>query len=339
MFNKGDSNSFGWRLKNWWNTNMTPWTEKVVFKLHPVTVQLGAYFFVGIAALLTYLYGTFLVIPEVLTDYPPLLLTSLQILTTILLLGVYSNLYLVRKRKSTIEGRLLLQPVVKPMSSNVSSMDVDCQLREKARHLGQHFTPTPFGEDHNWHICGTCEVFVPPRTWHCHVCNTCILRRDHHCVFTACCIGEENQCNFLGLLLYLGLGTTLSSGFSFVYFVYWKEMSIWWYFLRLFVMMYTIIFDFSAIQLLATVSTFGQAASWGVFWYYIVLAFKGQTASDAHRKVSRTSAGASSISYENMRNFLGPYPLLRIVWPFCKPIRADYGQPNVQKEELDRKGL
>ncbi|CAL8102067.1 unnamed protein product [Orchesella dallaii] len=339
MFSKGDSNSYSWRLKQWWNTVARPKFAKPMIEVHPITAQLGAYAFVGIASLLTYLYGTFLVIPEVLTDYPGVLLTSLQILTTVLLLGVLSNLYLVRKRKSTISGRLLIQPVVKPMSNNITSLDVDCQLREKAKHLGEHFTPTPFGEGHNWHICAACEVFVPPRTWHCHVCNNCILRRDHHCVFTACCIGEENQCNFLGLLFYLGVGSTLSSIFCFIYFVYWKEMSVWWYFFRLFVMMYTIIFDFSTMQILATLSTFGQTAAWGVFIYYFALALKGQTSSDAHRKISRTAPGAGHISYKNLSNFLGPFPLLRILWPFYKPMRVDYGQPKYQNEELDRKGL
>ncbi|XP_017845999.1 probable palmitoyltransferase ZDHHC24 [Drosophila busckii] len=54
-----------------------------------------------------------------------------------------------------------------------------------------------------WHLCTHCQVLVPPRAWHCRLCNCCILKRDHHCVFTGSCIGHNNQRYFLALLFHL----------------------------------------------------------------------------------------------------------------------------------------
>lgn len=35
-----------------------------------------------------------------------------------------------------------------------------------------------------WKFCAVCEAITPPRSWHCNTCQVCILKRDHHCVFT-----------------------------------------------------------------------------------------------------------------------------------------------------------
>lgn len=46
----------------------------------------------------------------------------------------------------------------------------------------------------------------PPRSWHCPTCKTCILKRDHHCIFTGCCVGNNNHRYFLMFLFYFFLG-------------------------------------------------------------------------------------------------------------------------------------
>lgn len=58
-----------------------------------------------------------------------------------------------------------------------------------------------------WHLCTFCQMLVPPRAWHCRLCNCCILKRDHHCNVVANCIGHANQRYFVGLLLHLTLGS------------------------------------------------------------------------------------------------------------------------------------
>lgn len=62
-----------------------------------------------------------------------------------------------------------------------------------------------------WKMCSVCETLTPPRTWHCSQCNICILRRDHHCAFTGCCVGHTNQRYFLMLLGYLFVSTFYAS--------------------------------------------------------------------------------------------------------------------------------
>ena len=44
----------------------------------------------------------------------------------------------------------------------------------------------------NWRFCPSCEANSPPRSFHCHICDKCVLKRDHHCVFSGCCIGYKN---------------------------------------------------------------------------------------------------------------------------------------------------
>ncbi|XP_066583972.1 probable palmitoyltransferase ZDHHC24 [Prorops nasuta] len=70
-----------------------------------------------------------------------------------------------------------------------------------------------------WRLCTACELLSPPRSWHCPVCDTCILKRDHHCIFTGCCIGHYNHRYFTMFLFYLFAATT----YSFVY----NNLFIW----------------------------------------------------------------------------------------------------------------
>lgn len=57
-----------------------------------------------------------------------------------------------------------------------------------------------------WRFCASCEANSPPRSFHCWSCDRCVLRRDHHCVFTGNCIGLRNQRHFLTFAFYIFLG-------------------------------------------------------------------------------------------------------------------------------------
>ncbi|SPP89690.1 probable palmitoyltransferase ZDHHC24 [Drosophila guanche] len=87
--------------------------------------------------------------------------------------------------------------------------------------LPVHRLRPPQEEAHLWHYCATCEIMVPPRAWHCRLCRVCSLKRDHHCTFTANCIGHFNQRYFLVFLFYGTLGSFQSLVYNFMF--VWKS--------------------------------------------------------------------------------------------------------------------
>lgn len=66
-------------------------------------------------------------------------------------------------------------------------------------------------------ICQNCRKYIPPRTFHCSVCQSCIKHYDHHSYWLDCCIGENNHryyifgLSFGFLALFLGSYLTLTS--------------------------------------------------------------------------------------------------------------------------------
>lgn len=65
-----------------------------------------------------------------------------------------------------------------------------------------------------WVFCQMCNHNSPPRSWHCPLCKTCILRRDHHCYFTGLCIGYHNHRFFITFLAYVVIAAAYATVMS-----------------------------------------------------------------------------------------------------------------------------
>lgn len=59
--------------------------------------------------------------------------------------------------------------------------------------------------------CRKCGGPKPPRTHHCHVCNACVLKMDHHCPWLNNCVGWRNYPYFVRLLVYMWAGCTFAA--------------------------------------------------------------------------------------------------------------------------------
>ena len=54
-------------------------------------------------------------------------------------------------------------------------------------------------------VCRTCHFLKPARSKHCGICNVCVAKHDHHCIWVMNCIGKGNAAYFIGLMGSLGL--------------------------------------------------------------------------------------------------------------------------------------
>ncbi|XP_055940304.1 probable palmitoyltransferase ZDHHC24 [Argiope bruennichi] len=59
----------------------------------------------------------------------------------------------------------------------------------------------------NWKYCHFCQINSPPRSYHCPICDECILKRDQHCMFAGCCVGFYNHRYYLLAVTYIMLGS------------------------------------------------------------------------------------------------------------------------------------
>ena len=60
--------------------------------------------------------------------------------------------------------------------------------------------------------CRTCNIYKPPRSFHCSDCQACIEVHDHHCPWVGTCVGKRNHRWFLCF----GIFTMIHALFTFI---------------------------------------------------------------------------------------------------------------------------
>ncbi|GFO22756.1 palmitoyltransferase [Plakobranchus ocellatus] len=201
----------------------------------------------------------------------------------------------------------------------------DCFETAPPQSLGQYFQKREAEQDRRvkmdkngleWKFCHKCERYKPPRTHHCDVCRTCILRRDHHCYLIGTCIGHFNQryfipfC-FLGVITsFVGFVVTVSYLRSLPDGKAWPDYIFPWAFLKLVLGMVSwrfCLLTFHAMMLLV----FGpMCVLYGTGQISIVTL--GFTLYEVAKKVDvKVTSGAA----ENLRIVFGDYWFVNFLFP------------------------
>ncbi|CAF0877377.1 unnamed protein product [Didymodactylos carnosus] len=59
--------------------------------------------------------------------------------------------------------------------------------------------------DRRFTLCKKCSLYRPPRSHHCRVCKTCVVRYDHHCPWLNNCVSYNNHYHFFLFCIYMTL--------------------------------------------------------------------------------------------------------------------------------------
>lgn len=187
---------------------------------------------------------------------------------------------------------------------------VFCDTSIKGRFL-------PSTHSANWRFCASCESVAPPRSWHCNVCDICILKRDHHCMFTSCCIGHYNFRYFLMFVFYLFMATIYATYYN-TYFIFsFVEFQSWMSVVKIVFPLAMVLVEFTPNQLylfLYLIVIIGFAFTGVLFYFHVKLMCKGFVTHERDLKLNEYDLGLR----ENIKVALGDKWYLVWISPFVK---------------------
>ena len=108
-----------------------------------------------------------------------------QMSNTLWMILSFSNLFLINPQLKSIltQKWILLVMCCAKHSMPVCKFHLACWLPQVRTRAEQNFVIPANMDEENELACSVCKRRVPPRTFHCRVCQACVIKRDHHCVW------------------------------------------------------------------------------------------------------------------------------------------------------------
>lgn len=176
--------------------------------------------------------------------------------------------------------------------------------------------------------CSICDIYRPEKSWHCKTCNTCVLKRDHHCIIFSRCIGLLNQRYYVLYLFYLPVCIAYFTYYWYYYLVakqmandgqYLNEYHIVIPFLKFITRSYNnfTVLELEKLMLLINIGLFFWSLS--LFVFHLKNVLQGQTSHEARIYPVNCSL-KSLLDWTNwkmrMEHVFGIRWYFAIIWPF-----------------------
>ena len=169
----------------------------------------------------------------------------------------------------------------------------------------------------NYRYCQKCLIYAPPRSWHCELCNTCILKRDHHCIFTGYCIGYFNYRYFAMCVVYMLIGNAYAMYFNLCYIVANMAFSSSWALLQFLFPLSMVYYRVGISELQLCLFLFWGNLSSFIFMLilliiHVTLVYKGTTRYESRQRQYQYDLGWK----QNCVEVFGKRGLLALISPF-----------------------